>query len=68
MSIPTIVFSAYGMNLNPSGMPFSSIQWGFLIVILLSIVASIVAAIFLSKKKYFYISSRGIHLSKQYND
>ena len=53
MSIPTIVFSAYGMNLNPSGMPFSSIQWGFLIVILLSIVASIVAAIFLSKKKYF---------------
>ena len=53
MSIPTIVFSAYGMNLNPSGMPFSSTQWGFLIVILLSIVASIVAAIFLSKKKYF---------------
>ena len=32
MSIPTIIFSAYGMNLAPSGMPFSSTIWGFLIV------------------------------------
>ena len=53
MSIPTIVFSAYGMNLAPSGMPFSSTIWGFLIVILVSIAASIIAALFLSKKKYF---------------
>ncbi len=29
MSIPTIVFSAYGMNLSPSGMPFSADKWGF---------------------------------------
>ena len=53
MSIPTIIFSAYGMNLAPSGMPFSSTIWGFLIVILVSIAASIIAALFLSKKKYF---------------
>ena len=53
MSIPTIVFSAYGMNLAPVGMPFSSARMGFLIVILISIAASIIAAIFLSKKKYF---------------
>ena len=53
MSIPTIIFSAYGMNLAPSGMPFSSTIWGFLIVILVSIAASIIAAVFLSKKKYF---------------
>ena len=53
MSIPTIVFSAYGMNLAPSGMPFSSTTLGFAIVILISIGASIVAAMFLSKKKYF---------------
>ena len=58
MSIPTIIFSAYGMNLAPvgmapSGMPFSSTIWGFLIVSLVSIAASIIAALFLSKKKYF---------------
>ena len=53
MSIPTIIFSAYGMNLAPAGMPFSSTIWGFLIVILVSIAASIIAALFLSKKKYF---------------
>ena len=53
MSIPTIIFSAYGMNLAPVGMPFSSATFGFAIVILISIGASIVAAMFLSKKKYF---------------
>ena len=53
MSIPTIVFSAYGMNLSAAGMPFSRTPWGFLIVIILSVVASIIAAIFLSKKKVF---------------
>ena len=53
MSIPTIIFSAYGMNLNAAGMPFSGTQWGFLIVILISIALSVIAAIVLSKKKYF---------------
>ena len=53
MSIPTIVFSAYGMNLSAVGMPFSRTPWGFLIVIILSVVASIIAAIFLSRKKFF---------------
>ena len=50
MSIPTIVFSAYGMNLSPAGMPFSADKWGFLVVIVLSVLVSIVAA---SKKKFF---------------
>lgn len=53
MSIPTIIFSAYGMNLNASGMPFSSTQWGFLIIILFSVAISIIAAIVLSKKRFF---------------
>ena len=53
MSIPTIVFSAYGMNLNAAGMPFSATPWGFLIVILLSVAVSIIAAIVLSKKRFF---------------
>ena len=45
MSIPTIVFSAYGMNVAGSGMPLSQSPWGFLI--------SVVAAIILSKKRFF---------------
>lgn len=53
MSIPTIIFSAYGMNLNAAGMPFSSTQWGFLIIILFSVAISIIAAIVLSKKRFF---------------
>lgn len=53
MSIPTIVFSAYGMNVQLSGMPFAESHWGFLIIILISLVISLVAAIILSKKKFF---------------
>ncbi len=53
MSIPTIVFSAYGMNVNASGMPFAGSSWGFLIIILFSVVLSCIAAVFLSKKRLF---------------
>ena len=53
MSISTIVFSAYGMNLNPTGMPFSNTPWGFLIIIVLSVLISVVAAIILTKKRFF---------------
>lgn len=53
MSIPTIVFSAYGMNVNMDGMPFAGSVWGFLGIILFSVVLSIIAALILSKKKFF---------------
>lgn len=53
MSIPTIIFSAYGMNVNTAGMPFAGSPWGFLIIILISMAVSIVAALILSKKKFF---------------
>lgn len=53
MSIPTIIFSAYGMNVNLVGMPFSSNPWGFWIVIAISVVASVVAALILNKKRFF---------------
>ena len=53
MSIPTIVFSAYGMNVKISGMPFADSHWGFLIIILASVIISLVAALILSKKKFF---------------
>lgn len=53
MSIPTIVFSAYGMNVNEAGMPFAGSPWGFLGIILFSVAISIIAALILSKKKFF---------------
>ena len=53
MSIPTIIFSAYGMNpCSRQGMPFSSTTLGFAIVILISIGASIVAAMFCPRKAF----------------
>ncbi len=53
MNIPTIIFSAYGMNVNAAGMPFSGSSWGFLIVILISVFVSVVAALILNKKRFF---------------
>lgn len=53
MAIPTMVFSAYGMNLNLSGIPFSASHDGFLIVILISLALSLVVALICSKKDLF---------------
>ena len=53
MAIPTMVFSAYGMNLNLSGIPFSVSHAGFLIVILISLALSLVVALICSKKDLF---------------
>lgn len=53
MSIPTMIFSAYGMNVDTTGMPFATEPWGFSMVILIALVASICAAIFFINKKLF---------------
>lgn len=53
MSIPTMIFSAYGMNVNGGGMPFANSPYGFAIVIAISLVCSIVVAIIFSKKNLF---------------
>ena len=53
MAIPTMVFSAYGMNLNLSGITFSVSHDGFLIVILISLALSLVVALICSKKDLF---------------
>lgn len=53
MSIPTIIYGAYGMNVNLDGMPLSRSPWGFFGVILISCAASVVAALILAKKKFF---------------
>ncbi len=53
MSIPTMIFSAYGMNLNSRGMPFADTPWGFAIIIAICLIVSVLVALFFSKKKLF---------------
>ena len=53
MSIPNMIFGAYGMNLNEKGMPFYSSPYGFTIVIVLSLLLSLIVALIFSKKDLF---------------
>lgn len=53
LSIPTIIFSAYGMNTNIAGMPFADSNWGFLIVVMISVIVSALALIIFTKSKTF---------------
>ena len=53
LSSPTIIFSAYGMNTNIAGMPFADSSWGFLIVVVISVVVSALALIIFTKSKTF---------------
>ncbi len=53
MAIPTMLFSAYGMNVNTQGMPFAQSPWGFQIIIGLAVVLSVIAAIAFNKIKWF---------------
>ena len=53
MSIPTMIFSAYGMNVAGAGMPFADSPYGFAIVIGIELLCSIAVAIIFSKKNLF---------------
>lgn len=53
LSIPTMVASFYGMNVNPSGMPFAGSQWGFVIVLGFAVILSLLVALIFSKKNLF---------------
>ena len=53
LSVPVIIFGAYGMNLAPQGMPLSGSPYGFLIVVLFSVVLSAAVAIYFAKKKMY---------------
>ena len=53
MSIPTMIFSAYGMNVYTGSMPFSQHPHAFVIIIAISILISVFIALFFSKKDMF---------------
>lgn len=53
MSIPTMVASFYGMNVNPRGMPFASHPYGFIIVLGFALALSLLVAYIFNKKDLF---------------
>lgn len=53
MAIPTMIFSAFGMNVNMAGMPFAQSQWGFPIIIGLTVILSVVVTLIFSNLKTF---------------
>ena len=53
MSIPTMVASFYGMNVNPAGIPFAGSVHGFWIVLGFAALLSLVVAMIFSKKDLF---------------
>lgn len=53
MSIPTMVASFYGMNVNPQGIPFANSPWGFVIVLGFAAGLSLLVAMIFSKKDLF---------------
>lgn len=53
LSIPTMIFSAYGMNVNLDGMPLAYSPWGFLILIAVAICLSLFVAFLFIRSKMF---------------
>ncbi|EIW27636.1 magnesium transporter CorA family protein, partial [Pelosinus fermentans] len=53
MSIPTMVASFYGMNVNSLGMPFADNPHGFIIVLGLTLALTLIVAWIFSKKDLF---------------
>lgn len=53
MAIPTMVFSAFGMNVNIAAVPYSQSPWSFAIIVLVSIILSIAVYAIFRKVKLF---------------
>ncbi|MCL2736863.1 MAG: magnesium transporter CorA family protein [Propionibacteriaceae bacterium] len=53
LSIPTMIFSAYGMNTALTGMPVAQSAWGFSIVVGISFAIAIGVVLFFIRKKWF---------------
>lgn len=53
MSIPTMIFSAFGMNVDTAGMLIADNHFGFLIIIIFAVLVSILVAFIFTRKKGF---------------
>lgn len=53
LSIPNIVFGAYGMNLALEGMPLARSPYAFVLIIAISIILSYIVYLYFEKKKMY---------------
>ena len=53
LSIPNIVFGAYGMNLALEGMPLAKSKYAFLLIIIISVILSYITYLYFQKKKMY---------------
>ncbi|MEG1558229.1 MAG: magnesium transporter CorA family protein [Oscillospiraceae bacterium] len=53
LSVPNMIFGAYGMNVNNAGIPFAGSIFGFGIVMLISFVLTLAVALVFSKQNLF---------------
>ena len=53
LSIPNIVFGAYGMNLAIEGMPLARSPYAFALIIGISIILSYIVYLYFEKKKMY---------------
>ena len=53
LSIPTMIFSAYGMNVATAGMPFADSPFGFIMIVVASLIISLLVTIVFIKLKMF---------------
>ncbi|MCL2315619.1 MAG: magnesium transporter CorA family protein [Actinomycetia bacterium] len=53
LAVPTMIFSAYGMNLNTKGYPFEAPLWGFYAVVGISFGISFLIVVYFFRKKWF---------------
>ncbi|EFA23152.1 magnesium transporter CorA family protein [Bifidobacterium gallicum] len=55
LSVPTLIFSMYGMNFQAGmyGMPLSGSPWGFVIVIAIAVLVSVLVSWFLTRSRLF---------------
>jgi len=53
LSIPNIVFGAYGMNLALEGMPLARSKYAFFLIIIISVILSYITYLYFQKKKMY---------------
>lgn len=53
LDIPTVIFSAYGMNFQNNWMPFNDLEHGFFLIVLIAALGSSGVIIYFLRKKWF---------------
>ncbi len=53
LSVPSIIFAAYGMNVPTQGMPLAGSPYGFFAIVTFAVAVTAIVAVYFAKKKMF---------------